>query len=256
MSARREFATFALALGSRRRVPRRIPLRRQGPQPGRRPLRLEVVSRRHRRRLRARQPALDGPRPSVRAVARIQPDDDPPGPIAPLEPPRGLRRPHLANAQSAPFDPFHLIAYVGTLPRANAWIAAARLWVAGLGMFLLAGTWGLGGWGRWFAGLAYPFCGFMIVWLLFPVTSVAVWMPWLFWATDRVLIRPEARRAGVLAVVVGFLFLGGHIQTSAHALLAAGAYAAFRLARERLGGARFATCCGPRRHSRRASPSA
>ena len=28
--------------------------------------------------------------------------------------------------------------------------------------------------------------GFLVVWLLYPVTSVAVWMPWLFLATDRV----------------------------------------------------------------------
>ena len=28
--------------------------------------------------------------------------------------------------------------------------------------------WGFRGWGRWFAGLVYPFCGFLIVWLLYP----------------------------------------------------------------------------------------
>src|SRR5262249_10880211 len=76
----------------------------------------------------------------------------------------GCGAPHLANGQSAPFDPFHLIAYLGTLPEAYAWIASARLWVAGLGMFLLARLWGLGRWGRWFAGLAFPFCGFLVLW--------------------------------------------------------------------------------------------
>ena len=50
----------------------------------------------------------------------------------------GCGVPHLANGQSAVFDPFHLIAYLGTLPDAHAWMAAARLWVAGFGMFLLA----------------------------------------------------------------------------------------------------------------------
>src|SRR5438874_1160845 len=65
----------------------------------------------------------------------------------------GCGAPHLANGQSAVFDPFHAIAYLGTLPAAHAWMAAARLWVAGLGMFLLARRWGLGAWGRWFAAL-------------------------------------------------------------------------------------------------------
>ena len=105
----------------------------------------------------------------------------------------GCGTPHLANGQSAVFDPFHILAYVGTTPGAYAWIAAGRLWTAGLGMFLLARSWGLGFWGRWFAGLTYPFCGFLVLWLLFPVTSVAIWMPWLFLATDRVFRAPGAR---------------------------------------------------------------
>ena len=141
----------------------------------------------------------------------------------------GCGAPHLANAQSAPFDPFHLIAYLGNLPDAYARMAAARLWFAGLGTFLLARSWGLGPWGRWFAGLTFPFCGFLVVWLLYPVTASAVWMPWLFLATDRVLDRPDARGAGLLGLAVGGLFLAGHVQTSAHALLAGGAYALWRL---------------------------
>ncbi len=133
----------------------------------------------------------------------------------------GCGAPHLANGQSAVFDPFHAIAYLGTLPKAIAWMAAARLWVAGLGMFLLARSWGQSPIGRWFAGLCYPFCGFLIVWLLYPVTSVAVWMPWLFLATDRALDQRRFAVSG-LAIIVSFVMLGGHVQTSAHVLLAAG----------------------------------
>ena len=140
----------------------------------------------------------------------------------------GCGAPHLANGQSAVFDPFHAIAYLGTLPEAYVWMAAARLWVAGMGMFLLARSWGLEPWGRWFAGLAFPFCGFLVVWLLYPVTSVAVWMPWLFLATDRALAGPGPRTVGLLALVAGLVLLGGHAQTSAHVLLAAGLHAAWR----------------------------
>ena len=140
----------------------------------------------------------------------------------------GCGAPHLANGQSAVFDPFHLIAYLGTLPEAIAWMAAARLWVAGLGMFTLSWSWGTSRRGRWLSGLSYPFCGFLMVWLMYPVTSVAVWMPWLFLATDRAL---DGRRFAVsgLALAVGFVMLGGHVQTSAHVLLAAGLYAAWRV---------------------------
>jgi len=148
----------------------------------------------------------------------------------------GCGAPLLANGQSAPFDPFHLIAYLGTLPAALGWMAAARLWAAGLGMFLLARFWGLGAWGRWFAGLCYPFCGFLTVWLLFPSGSVAVWMPWLFLATDRAWGRPGLRSVGVLGLVVGLAFLGGQVQVSAQLLLAAGAYVVWRGVMGRVGG--------------------
>jgi hypothetical protein len=145
----------------------------------------------------------------------------------------GCGVPHLANGQSAVFDPFHLLAYLGPTPKAYAWIAVARLFTAGLGMFLLARSWGLGIWGRWFAGLVYPFCGFLIVWLLFPVTSVAIWMPWLFLATDRVFRTPGAGTAGVLAIATALVLVGGHVQTSAHVLLAVGLYALWKSWSER-----------------------
>ena len=147
----------------------------------------------------------------------------------------GCGTPHLANGQSAVFDPFHLIAYLGELPGALAWMAAARLWFAGIGTFLLARAWGLGVWGRWFSGLAFPFCGFVVAWLLFPVTNVAVWMPWAFLATERAIDRPSGRSVGWLALAVGGVLLGGHAQTSAHVLLAVGAYA-FWKGRSKLGG--------------------
>jgi hypothetical protein len=141
----------------------------------------------------------------------------------------GCGAPHLANGQSAVFDPFHLIAYLGPLPQAHAWMAAARLWVAGLGMFLLARAWGLGRWGRWFAGLGYPFCGFLVVWLLYTVTSVAVWMPWVFLAGEAVLRAPRPRTVAALACATGFTILGGHIQTCAHILGAAAVYVGWRV---------------------------
>ena len=144
----------------------------------------------------------------------------------------GCGTPHLANGQSAVFDPLNLMAYAGAVAPSLGPMAAARLWIAGLGMFLLARVWGAGRWGRWFAGLVYPFCGFLVVWLLYPVTAVAVWLPWLMLATERVLRQPGAGKMGSLALFVGLVLFGGHIQTSAHVLLAAGFLALWRAASE------------------------
>ena len=136
----------------------------------------------------------------------------------------GCGAPHLANGQSAVFDPFHAIAYLGTLPGAYAWMAFARLFVAGLGTFLLARRWDFGPWGRWFAGLTFPLCGFLVLWLQFPVTSAAVWMPWLLLTTDRAIEAPTCRSIAALAAIAAAVFLGGHVQTSAHVLLSSGVY--------------------------------
>ena len=160
---------------------------------------LGQLSRRRGRGLRAGQPALDGPGASVSALAGVQPAMIRSGRLPLWNGYAGCGAPHLANGQSAVFDPFHLLAYLGPTPQAYAWIAAGRLWMAGLGMFLLARSWGLGLWGRWFAGL--------VISLLrlsgrsgccFPVTAVAIWMPWLFLATDR-LFRAARRQGGRLA---------------------------------------------------------
>ncbi|WP_240911346.1 YfhO family protein [Paludisphaera soli] len=143
----------------------------------------------------------------------------------------GCGAPHVANGQSGVFDPFNLILVLSPWPDALAWTAAARLWFAGLGAFLLARSWGFGPWGRWFSGLTFPFCGFLVVWLLYPVTPAAIWLPWVLLATDRAIRDPGALAAALLAFAVGGVLVAGHVQTSAHVLLAAGLLAAWRLAR-------------------------
>ncbi|WP_152052863.1 hypothetical protein [Tautonia marina] len=136
----------------------------------------------------------------------------------------GCGVPHLANGQSAVFDPIAAIAYIGTMPDALAWIAAARLWIAGLGMFGLAHLWGLGPWGRWFAGLVYPLCGFMTLWLLYPLASVAAWLPWLIASTEWLIRRGGPRPIAAVAASAALVLLGGHIQTGAHCFMLAFLY--------------------------------
>jgi len=136
----------------------------------------------------------------------------------------GCGAPHLANGQSAVFDPFNVIAYVWTVPDALGWMAAARLWTAGMGMFLLARAWKLGRWGCCFSGLVFPFSGFLVGWLLYPVTPVAIWMPWMFLVSHRALNKPDGYSVVLVALVTALVIFGGHIQTGAHVLTAVGLY--------------------------------
>jgi hypothetical protein len=155
----------------------------------------------------------------------------------------GCGAPHLANAQSGVFDPIHLLAYFGSLPEAFGWMAAVRLWIAGIGMYLLIRGWGLGAAGRWFAGLVFPFCGFLIVWLEYPVTAAAIWLPWLLWASDRFLERPGPRPGAMVALFTALPCLAGHVQTAAHVLLATGLYVVFQSI-QRCARRPIATCGG------------
>ena len=141
----------------------------------------------------------------------------------------GCGAPHLANGQSAVFDPFHLLAYLGT-DAATPMPGSPR---AGCGW----PGWGCSCWrgrGDWASGDAgsrdwsIRSAASWSSGCLFPVTAVAIWMPWLFLATDRLFRRPGPRAAGWLAVVVALVIFGGHIQTSAHVLLAGGLYALAR----------------------------
>lgn len=145
----------------------------------------------------------------------------------------GCGVPHLANGQSAVFDPFNLLIHFGPMPAALAWVAALRLWFAGVGAFFLARAWGLNVWGRWFAGLVFPFCGFLVVWLLYYDSPTAIWLPWILLTTDRAVRRPSLPATAQLAVCVGGSLVAGHVQTGAHLLMAAGGLVLWRLALDR-----------------------
>ncbi|MEW4571056.1 hypothetical protein AB1L88_24570 [Tautonia sp. JC769] len=142
----------------------------------------------------------------------------------------GCGVPHLANGQSAVFDPIAAIAYLGPMPDALAWIASARLWIAGMGMFVLAHLWGFGPWGRWFAGLVYPLSGFMTLWLLYPLASVAAWLPWLIASTEWLVRRPRPGAIAAVAASAALVLLGGHVQTGAHCFMLASLYVLIRTA--------------------------
>ncbi len=141
----------------------------------------------------------------------------------------GCGAPHLANGQSGVFDPFNVVVYLGPWPESLAWVAWARLTWAGLGMYWLCRRWGFGRPGRWLAGLGYPLSGFLIAWLQYPVTGAAIWLPWMIWATDRLIDQVNGCRIAILSLVVASTFSAGHIQTAAHVLVATFSYLVWRV---------------------------
>ena len=112
-------------------------------------------------------------------------------------------RPLLADQQSAVFSPFSLPTYVLPYWWSLSLVAALKILVACLGTFLLARALGIRDGPAFVAGLAYGFSLFFVVWLPWPLTSVWALLPWLLWATDRVVRDPGPGPAAPPSSTVG-----------------------------------------------------
>jgi uncharacterized membrane protein YidH (DUF202 family) len=140
----------------------------------------------------------------------------------------GCGAPLAANAQSGVFFPVNLVFFITNSP--HGWVAAAllKLFIAGTGAYLLARELGLSRLGRWFAGLCFPFTGFPIVWLCYPMGGVAVWLPTLLLLVERLARQPDSQRVAWLGLVIGIVVLGGHPETAAHLLVVAALWLAWK----------------------------
>jgi hypothetical protein len=138
-------------------------------------------------------------------------------------------RPYVANAQSGVFSPFNLPAYVLPYWKSLAVIAALKLLLAAFGAFLLARALGMRFGGALVGGLVFAFGTFFIVWLAWPLTAIFPLIPWLFLLSELLVRRPGPLPAAGLAGLVGLTFLGGHPETTFHAMFATAVFFLFRL---------------------------
>lgn len=141
--------------------------------------------------------------------------------------------PFFASYQSALLSPFTAIAYILPLPQATTVIAAARLAVGSVGMWVFLRALGLGNAAVMFGGLAYLLNPFSYVWLEHPLSAVAAWMPWLLYGVRRAVVGARGRDVGVLASVTTLVLLAGHPETAFKALLFACGFGAFEAVRTR-----------------------
>jgi len=143
-------------------------------------------------------------------------------------------RPFEANAQSAIFSPFNLLAYALPFWTALGLIAALKLWLASFGTFLLGRALGMRIPGALLAGVTYGFSLWLVAWLSYPHASVWALIPLILVATDRLIRRPTVRGAAPLVALTGAQLLCGHPESSFHAGLASAIFFAIRLRGSRL----------------------
>jgi hypothetical protein len=140
-----------------------------------------------------------------------------------------LGAPLLGNMQSAVFYPpnwFYFLWPGGEMLVQIAWL---KLFIAALGMYGLARQVArVGPLGAAVAAVTYTFGAFIIAWLGYPLANVAIWQPWLWWATAALIARPGPRWVAALAAVAALSILGGHVETTFHVALGVGLFALFQ----------------------------
>ena len=106
---------------------------------------------------------------------------------------------------------------------------AAFLFLRRLGLSRVAGALG---------GLAFASSGFMTMWVDFPQTRTAAFIPALFWTVERFLQTRRIRDAALIAVPVASMLLGGFPSVTGYAVATACVYALVRLLSVRAEGRR------------------
>src|SRR5258706_1724442 len=130
-----------------------------------------------------------------------------------------LGAPFMANGQSAIFYPTILLHV--KLRETWSWTisAALRLFLAGLGMYLLAGRYGLRRFPRLLTAVTFMLCGFNLVWLNHPQMNVMPLLPWAVLITEMLVQRVTLLRILGATLVFFIQFLGGHPASCMHLLL-------------------------------------
>lgn len=138
--------------------------------------------------------------------------------------------PLLANGQAAPFSPFSLFAVVIGGARGMSLAMLAKLWVAGVGMYVFLRRVRVGPVGAVLGGLSFSTSSFMIVWLHGQGSAVAALLPWVFAAAEWYIQEPRIRRLAVLALTVGLQFLAGQPDASLYLCFGVAIYGLVRCA--------------------------
>ena len=132
--------------------------------------------------------------------------------------------PLLANSQSAGFYPLHIIAGVLHIPTAFAiaLLAWFHLAWAGLGVRFLSLKLGASEYGATAGGVLFGLSPFMLSWV--GLASVITTVSWIPWALGLVYVvfhgKAGLRPAVLLAICLGMMFLGGHLQFAAYGAMA------------------------------------
>jgi Bacterial membrane protein YfhO len=138
--------------------------------------------------------------------------------------------PFFANAQTGILSVLNLPLWVLSLNYGIAVSAWLKLWLGGLGVYLLVRELRLGFWPGMLAGASFLLCAFNVAWITYEtLPATAAMMPWALWLGERIVLRRRLGDAVWLAVVTAVAITAGQPEIAVQVLIAASLYIALRL---------------------------
>ncbi len=136
--------------------------------------------------------------------------------------------PFFGNPNTALLFPLTWLAAVLPVPAALTVISILKLSAAGCGMYWFLRVLRIGRPAAWVGALAFMLSGTTIVWLEYPITSVALCLPLLFATVERIREAPSRRTVAGFTLVAALVLVAGYPQGAFLALLAVVAWALSR----------------------------
>jgi len=118
------------------------------------------------------------------------------------------------NPQAGSISPIFMVARIAPMEHHYLLSLALKLLIAFQGMWLLVRTLGVGRRLAPIAGATFALSGAVMAWSLFPLSSTAVWLPWLAAATITLVRRPKRNTIAATAMVTAAMLLSGHPETA------------------------------------------
>lgn len=122
--------------------------------------------------------------------------------------------PLLANQQTAIFHPLTLLGIVLPLGKAFTLSASLRLFLVAFFTFILLRNWAIATSAAIFGAVAYTFCSFHVIWLLFPLGLATMMLPLCLVGVQELARDARGRSYALLLLGLSLAVLGGHPESA------------------------------------------
>jgi hypothetical protein len=135
--------------------------------------------------------------------------------------------PLLANQQTAIYHPFTLLGLLLPIGKAFTLSAALRLFFVAFFAFLFLRHWNIGTQAAVFGAVAYTFCSFHVIWLLFPLGLSTMMLPLCLAGVQELVAAPRLRSYLLLLAGLALTVLGGHPESALWVWIVTAIFATF-----------------------------